>query len=118
MMTPATEKVAAMEAEIVHVRRSNGDLAAPVSLQIYLNYAAKSDADKGNAKADHAMMPTALAIRGEGGLLVRQFFAREKGIECMDFLVPNNLNNRFTADGQLIYLQGGQRRSVATKLQS
>ena len=97
---------------------SNGDLAAPVSLQIYLDFAAKNDADKGNAKADHAMMPTALAIRGEGGLLVRQFFARERGVECMDFLVPNNLGSRFTAEGQLIYQHGGQRRSVTTKLQS
>ena len=97
---------------------ASGELASPVSFQIYLNYAAKGDAEKVAAKPDHAMMPTALAIRGEGGLLVREFFAREKGIECIDMLIPNNLKDRFSAESEMVYRHNGQQRTVSSKLQS
>lgn len=53
--------------------RANGDLAEPISFHVYEQYAGKTDAAKKAAKPDYSVDPAAFAIRGEGGILVRQF---------------------------------------------
>ena len=87
---------------------ASGSLAEPVSFNVYERFAGKSDADKRVAQPDVTVGPTAVAIRGDGGVLVRQFFANGRGLECMDFLIPNNLSSRRAEDATLIYRVNGK----------
>ena len=90
--------------------RASGELAEPVSFHVYERYASKSDAEKRSAQPDYSVDPSAVAIRGEGGVLVRQFFPRDKGLQCMDFLIPNRLGNRRIEDASIVYSTNGERK--------
>ena len=78
------------------------DAGAPVpspQLKVYKNYKPGS-----NPEADITLNPQVNTYRGENGLVYRIFAKGEKGLECMDVLLPYNANNGSVAkDGKLIY---------------
>ena len=96
--------------------RASGDLAEPISFHVYEQYTGKTDMAKKAAQPDYSVDSAAFAIRGEGGILVRQFFPRAKGLECMDFLIPNRLGNRHIDDAAIVYTTAGGRRVTQVKL--
>ena len=96
--------------------RASGDLAEPISFHVYEQYAGKTDVAKKAAQPDYSVDPAAFAIRGEGGVLVRQFFPRDKGLQCMDFLIPNRLGNRHIDEAAIVYTTGGERKVTQVKL--
>lgn len=78
------------------------DAGAPVpspQLKVYKNYKPGSNPDP-----DISLNPQVNTYRGENGLVYRIFAQGEKGLECMDVLLPYNANNNPAAkDGKLIY---------------
>lgn len=98
--------------------KASGELADPISFRVYEGFSSKSADDKSAAKPDFTVAPTALAIRGEGGVMVRQFFNKEHGLECMDFLIPNRLGEKRSEDGALIYRRNDQRKVLRVELES
>ena len=96
--------------------RASGDLVEPISFHVYEQYVGKTDLAKKAAQPDYSVNPDAIAIRGEGGILVRQFFPRDKGLQCMDFLIPNRLGNRHVDDAAIVYTTGGERKVTQIKL--
>ena len=98
--------------------RATGELAEPISFHLYEGYVGKVDAQKRDAKPDYSVGPTAFSIRGEGGVLVRQFFPHDRGLECMDFFIANRMDQRRVADGVITYRQGGERRVARLALSS
>ena len=91
--------------------KKSGELAEDLQFNLYLNYRTKTDEEKRQSTtADYSTTPTAYSLLGEGGLLIRQFFPRGKGLVCMDMLIPNDRNVKKLSDTALVYSQAGLRK--------
>lgn len=98
--------------------KKTGELAEEPQFNLYLNYQTKSDEDKRKATtADYTTTPVAYSILGERGLLIRQFFPQEKGLVCMDMLIPNDQRVKKLQDTALVYNQAGVRKVVNLPLE-
>lgn len=98
--------------------KKTGELAEEPQFNLYLNYQTKSDEDKRKATtADYTTTPVAYSILGQHGLLIRQFFPQEKGLVCMDMLIPNDQRVKKLQDTALVYDQAGVRKVVNLPLE-
>lgn len=98
--------------------RQNGDLANAPQFNVYLDFQSKSAEERLRVKApDLSVTSSAIAVRGDGGLLVRQFFANERGLVCLDMLIPNNLAHKRVDDVVLYYTHNGLLKAATIPLE-
>ncbi|WP_395005144.1 hypothetical protein, partial [Undibacterium sp.] len=62
-------------------------------------------------------MPVSQAWRGEGGVLVRNFFVGKKDVVCMDMLIPNNRAAKTLPDTALYHNEMGVRKVATLNLE-
>lgn len=63
------------------------------------------------------IMPVSQAWRGEGGVLVRNFFVGKKDVVCMDMLIPNNRAAKTLPDTALYHNEMGVRKVATLNLE-
>lgn len=91
--------------------KKTGELVEVPQFNIYLNYRTKSDEEKVKSTvADFSTASVSYSLLGEGGLLIRQFFPRERGLDCMDMLIPNDRRIKDLQDTALVYTDAGVRK--------
>lgn len=94
--------------------KKNGQLAEQPEFNVFKEFQRKSQDERRKTGApDLSTHPIAFSVRGEHGVLVRQFFEKEQGLICMDFVIPNDQKATQLQRSALVYTHNGVRK-VAT----
>lgn len=98
-------------------RAATGELDGPLGVQVFEDFGAKGDDARRDAQPDFASARhSAYGVRGDKGLLVRQFFADARGLRCMDLVIPDRLPVTQAGLAYVVYRVDGQDKVAPVEL--